>query len=63
MALINCPECKTEISDKATACPKCGFNLNTPPAPKSSSGCINTLTIFAIIILVLIVLYFFRMMF
>lgn len=24
MALINCPECKAEISDKAWACPKCG---------------------------------------
>ena len=25
MALITCPECKREISDKATACPHCGF--------------------------------------
>ena len=24
MALIECPECKKEISDKATACPHCG---------------------------------------
>jgi len=24
MALINCTECKKEISDKATACPGCG---------------------------------------
>ena len=24
MALIKCPECGAEISDKATACPKCG---------------------------------------
>lgn len=24
MALINCPECSAEISDKAMACPKCG---------------------------------------
>lgn len=24
MALINCPECGKEISDKAPACPKCG---------------------------------------
>jgi hypothetical protein len=24
MALINCTECKKEISDKATACPSCG---------------------------------------
>jgi len=24
MALISCPECQTEISDKASSCPKCG---------------------------------------
>jgi len=28
MALINCPECKTEISDKAKSCPHCGNPLN-----------------------------------
>ena len=25
MALINCPECNKEISDKATSCPNCGY--------------------------------------
>ena len=25
MALIRCPECHAEVSDKATSCPKCGF--------------------------------------
>lgn len=25
MALINCPECKIEISDKADVCPHCGY--------------------------------------
>lgn len=24
MALINCPECKTQVSDSAVSCPKCG---------------------------------------
>ncbi len=28
MPLINCPECKREISDKAELCPQCGFRLN-----------------------------------
>jgi len=28
MALINCPECKKEVSDKADNCPNCGFPLN-----------------------------------
>ncbi len=27
MSLIRCPECKKEISDKATACPNCGMPL------------------------------------
>ena len=28
MALINCPECGTEVSDKAEKCPKCAYPLN-----------------------------------
>ena len=28
MALIACPQCDHQISDKALACPKCGFSLN-----------------------------------
>ena len=28
MALISCPECGREISDKASACPHCGFPVN-----------------------------------
>lgn len=27
MALINCPECKKQVSDKASACPNCGYPL------------------------------------
>ena len=25
MALIECPECKNQVSDTAESCPKCGF--------------------------------------
>jgi len=28
MALINCPECGKEVSDKAQSCPNCGNSLN-----------------------------------
>ena len=28
MALIKCPECNKEISDKAKSCPYCGFPIN-----------------------------------
>ena len=31
MALINCPECGKEISDKATSCPNCGNPMNNKP--------------------------------
>ena len=27
MALINCPECGREVSDKAVSCPKCGYPI------------------------------------
>lgn len=27
MALIKCPECKKEISDKAVSCPNCGYEM------------------------------------
>ena len=35
MALITCPDCKTEISDAAPACPKCG---RPPTAPSNLSA-------------------------
>lgn len=30
MALINCPECNHEVSDKASSCPHCGYELPKP---------------------------------
>ena len=29
MALINCPDCNTEVSDKAIQCPKCAYPIST----------------------------------
>ena len=37
MALINCPECDRQVSDKAAACPSCGCPLSSvaaPPVPR-----------------------------
>jgi len=43
MALINCPECNKEISDKATACPYCGCPAgHVSVLPSSSSHEIET---------------------
>lgn len=37
MALIQCPECGSTVSDKAAQCPKCGCPLTaTPPEPAAS---------------------------
>ncbi len=33
MALIKCPECSSDISDKAPSCPKCGYPMT--PANRS----------------------------
>ena len=32
MALINCPECGKQVSDKAPACPDCGCPINAVPS-------------------------------
>ena len=29
MALVNCPECEKEISDKAPVCPNCGYQIKS----------------------------------
>ena len=38
MALINCPECSKEVSDKAPACPNCGVVLNASSTEKVHSA-------------------------
>lgn len=35
MAMIQCPECKNEISDQAETCPKCGYALKKPAEPNT----------------------------
>lgn len=38
MALISCPECEKEISDKASSCPSCGVPISDDSkAPNTSS--------------------------
>jgi hypothetical protein len=49
MALINCPDCNTEVSDKAIQCPKCAYpistlrsrNLPTNESPKAQNITVN----------------------
>lgn len=64
MALINCPECGSKVSDVAESCPKCGYPINkkvTDTTQKESkSGCSGCLkgVLFAVLgcILLFIVL-------
>lgn len=42
MALINCPECKKQISDKATSCPHCGFPLSSHNSTNEGNDEINS---------------------
>ena len=37
MALIKCPECGKEVSDKAPACIHCGFPLNNIQLSKNEN--------------------------
>jgi len=38
MALINCPECGTEVSDKAKSCPKCAYPIQEAPIKQTERG-------------------------
>jgi hypothetical protein len=34
MALLKCPECAHDVSDKAVSCPNCGYPMNRPSSTK-----------------------------
>ena len=56
MALINCPECNKEISDKASNCPNCGNPINDPKPvtiKKDYKSKAKTFTITGIIIFII----------
>jgi hypothetical protein len=56
MALINCKECNNQISDTASACPKCGAPVNSTVATvsqkKSSSSKIAITVVIVLVCLV-----------
>lgn len=63
MALINCPECKNKVSEKADVCPKCGYAIsrnienikkhNKKEAQSSVFGCL-----FMVVIVVSFFIYY-----
>jgi hypothetical protein len=60
MALISCPECSKEVSDKAKSCPHCGYELNsgssknTKMSKKSGKGTVILTVILFVGIFILI---------
>lgn len=63
MALIICPECKKQISDSASSCPNCGYQLTAEKVDAIKKveqqnqkgcaiGCLSILAIFFIIFLI-----------
>ena len=44
MALINCPECSKQISDKAGICPQCGFPIKESTVKKNINQAISTIS-------------------
>ena len=49
MALIKCPECGREVSDKANSCPNCGMPIAMTPNNKTSN---NKMTIWNVVSIV-----------
>lgn len=43
MALIKCPECKNEVSDKAKACPRCGYPVAELYKPSPTASVTNSI--------------------
>lgn len=66
MALINCPECKKEVSDSAKTCPHCGYKLIEDEVqktniqskkPKKKSGCLTLVIIGAALLIIFYIFY------
>jgi hypothetical protein len=61
MALINCPECEKEISDRVRACPHCGYPFveeNTPQKKVGRSKIKPAIITFIIVEIILIAGFF-----
>lgn len=57
MALIQCPECRTDISDKAGSCPKCGHPMKEVPGHSQKNGIVSIVrnVLMSIVLLVVVV--------
>src|SRR4051812_44517015 len=53
MALTTCPDCSTQVSDQAAACPKCGRPIASPHAYGAPVAPKKGMSVLAIVLLVL----------
>ena len=54
MALIKCPECGSDVSDKAEKCPKCGVSINKQIRKKSRKKMIVIISVIIVLLLIAI---------
>ena len=54
MALINCPECGTQVSNKADKCPQCAYPLKSEPSVKSEGCFLQTMNLGCTLVFALI---------
>lgn len=59
MALINCPECNKEVSDKTFKCPNCGYTINKPKRGVTGLIFKSLFVIFNAIMILMIISVFF----
>lgn len=63
MALISCPECRRDVSDKAPACPHCGYPVGGQARPQREMDSsvivpwVARLVAFVVFCIVLIVMF------
>jgi preprotein translocase subunit YajC len=50
MALMRCPECRNDVSDKAGACPKCGHPIELAKKKQAKTGSALTVIVIGVLI-------------
>ncbi len=63
MALIKCPECGKEISDKAVSCPNCGYEGFKKKKKITKKSAVIIGVIVAVIVFVIVMLLLFQLVF
>tara|TARA_R110002096_G_C14363751_1_gene704194 strand:+ start:104 stop:304 length:201 start_codon:yes stop_codon:yes gene_type:complete len=65
MAIINCPECNNNVSDKAEKCPKCAYPIKKAESNEGcflqtlNVGCVMTFSVIAIILIFILIMSLF----